>query len=539
MAAVEYIHKGKRIPVLINGPRGPRPAKASEAAMVRRALASGTVTRATPAPKKRARKRNPYGPAMGDREEVIHQAAMAAARGERVQHYPIPTRPTAPEYHYLAALANFKAGRKAAGWEHVEKGEAAAADRAGRVNPKEPKPPRWVDSRSQWMGGDTRRLYAFTDTRTGRVHVHPGQQYHRALRGLGPALTVRPATKAEAEAAGWPVRPGGWKVNPLTRAEARELGRVEGALDDASAAIRRGNEDAALADVSAARHMLARVERENPRRRKLRGKARELAARFIAEEMRAGRPQKQAIAIGIARARRATKQRENPIGLVFTGKDRETKEGEYLGPGYYRPVVRDSEGKKHRPRIPLDDIEGAPEAVEIHEAARPMRPPPPRKRGRPRGGRRGPKKAPRSKISSRGKRAAAARRRRRNPQTRGAAEHRIAALGDLFLASRTRWRETLSRHGEGSPQERAAWTAYRKIAKRWGSADVVRRQEIARARDEGSARFARAHGVRRARADLHHIIEARGRGEGWATPAQFAGGRRNPARRAAKRAAGG
>jgi hypothetical protein len=41
---------------------------------------------------------------------------------------------------------------------------------------------------------------------------------------------------------------------------------------------------------------------------KLLGRAHELAGKFIAEEVRAGYPQKQAVAIGISRARSAAKK---------------------------------------------------------------------------------------------------------------------------------------------------------------------------------------------------------------------------------------
>lgn len=43
---------------------------------------------------------------------------------------------------------------------------------------------------------------------------------------------------------------------------------------------------------------------------KLRGRSRKLASKFIAEEIRAGIPQRQAVAIGISRARAAQKKTE-------------------------------------------------------------------------------------------------------------------------------------------------------------------------------------------------------------------------------------
>lgn len=68
--------------------------------------------------------------------------------------------------------------------------------------------PRWNDKRG-WTGGDTRTLYAFTDKRTGRVVVYPGGS---VSRGVGPEMTVRVATRAEAQQR-WqdPLNPG-WKV---------------------------------------------------------------------------------------------------------------------------------------------------------------------------------------------------------------------------------------------------------------------------------------------------------------------------------------
>lgn len=67
--------------------------------------------------------------------------------------------------------------------------------------------PKYTEKRG-WVGGDSRTLYAFTDERTGQVHVYPGG----AARGVGPACTVRVATRSEAEA-GWqnPLH-AGWKV---------------------------------------------------------------------------------------------------------------------------------------------------------------------------------------------------------------------------------------------------------------------------------------------------------------------------------------
>lgn len=56
------------------------------------------------------------------------------------------------------------------------------------------KAPRWSD-RKGWVGGDPRRLYAFTCKHTGAVEVKPGN----AGTAVGPHCDVRPATRAEAE----------------------------------------------------------------------------------------------------------------------------------------------------------------------------------------------------------------------------------------------------------------------------------------------------------------------------------------------------
>lgn len=50
---------------------------------------------------------------------------------------------------------------------------------------------------------------------------------------------------------------------------------------------------------------------------KLRGSARSLASKFIAEETRSGLPRKQAIAVGISRARaRASQKKAKPDKIV-------------------------------------------------------------------------------------------------------------------------------------------------------------------------------------------------------------------------------
>lgn len=67
--------------------------------------------------------------------------------------------------------------------------------------------PTWNDTKG-WTGGNDRTLYAFTDTRTGRVVVRPVYD----TRGIGPAATVRVATRTEAlEQWQNPLHPG-WTV---------------------------------------------------------------------------------------------------------------------------------------------------------------------------------------------------------------------------------------------------------------------------------------------------------------------------------------
>lgn len=68
--------------------------------------------------------------------------------------------------------------------------------------------PRWTDKHG-WRGGDSRTLYAFTDQRTGETLVRPVYAYH----GTGPpVVTVRPATRNEAERLWQSPLHSGWKV---------------------------------------------------------------------------------------------------------------------------------------------------------------------------------------------------------------------------------------------------------------------------------------------------------------------------------------
>lgn len=68
--------------------------------------------------------------------------------------------------------------------------------------------------RRGWVGGDSRALYAFTDKRTGTVHVHPGGgKGKKLLRGVGgPEQRVRLATRAEAQKHWQDPLHAGWKV---------------------------------------------------------------------------------------------------------------------------------------------------------------------------------------------------------------------------------------------------------------------------------------------------------------------------------------
>ena len=67
--------------------------------------------------------------------------------------------------------------------------------------------PRYNDKRG-WLGGDPKRLYTFIDERTGHITVRPGRW---PGGGIGPAVTVRPATRSEAQE-NWQTNSQGWKV---------------------------------------------------------------------------------------------------------------------------------------------------------------------------------------------------------------------------------------------------------------------------------------------------------------------------------------
>ncbi len=67
--------------------------------------------------------------------------------------------------------------------------------------------PRYSES-GGWRGGAKKTLFAITDKRTGRVIVRPREQ----MRGVGPEVRVRVATRAEAEQHWQSPLHSGWKV---------------------------------------------------------------------------------------------------------------------------------------------------------------------------------------------------------------------------------------------------------------------------------------------------------------------------------------
>lgn len=76
--------------------------------------------------------------------------------------------------------------------------------------------PKYNTRRGRWVGGDSRTLYTFTDPVTGHKTVAQGTQtadgthfkHYRIPVGAG--ATVRVATRAEADAAGYTQGGGGW-----------------------------------------------------------------------------------------------------------------------------------------------------------------------------------------------------------------------------------------------------------------------------------------------------------------------------------------
>lgn len=103
----------------------------------------------------------------------------------------------------------------------VEEGEDDGKDDAASSSPevrnaaRRPRNtlPRYDKRKGMWRGGDSRTIYAFTSPETGRTWVMPGQY----TMNWGPNVTVRVATRAEAEEL-WqnPLHPG-WTVDESPR----------------------------------------------------------------------------------------------------------------------------------------------------------------------------------------------------------------------------------------------------------------------------------------------------------------------------------
>lgn len=74
--------------------------------------------------------------------------------------------------------------------------------------------PKWNDKKG-WMGGDSRRLYAYIDRLTGKITVWPGSSgLSHSPAKVGPNADVRPATRAEAVKHWQDPLHVGWKVDP-------------------------------------------------------------------------------------------------------------------------------------------------------------------------------------------------------------------------------------------------------------------------------------------------------------------------------------
>ena len=73
---------------------------------------------------------------------------------------------------------------------------------------KRVKLPRWNDRRGEWVGGDSRTLYAFTGRVTGQTAVYPGGYRFP----FGPEVDVRMATRAEAERLWQDPLHSGWRT---------------------------------------------------------------------------------------------------------------------------------------------------------------------------------------------------------------------------------------------------------------------------------------------------------------------------------------
>jgi hypothetical protein len=87
----------------------------------------------------------------------------------------------------------------------------AAARRRGSL-------PRFDERKGMWRGGDSRTLYAFTSLMTGRTWISPGGW----TMNWGPQVTVRVATRAEAEELWQRPLHSGWIVDESPRNAASE-----------------------------------------------------------------------------------------------------------------------------------------------------------------------------------------------------------------------------------------------------------------------------------------------------------------------------
>lgn len=67
--------------------------------------------------------------------------------------------------------------------------------------------PRYSETRG-WHGGAKNTLYAIEDRRTGGVVVRPREQ----MRGIGPEVAIRLATRSEAERHWQRPLHSGWKI---------------------------------------------------------------------------------------------------------------------------------------------------------------------------------------------------------------------------------------------------------------------------------------------------------------------------------------
>ena len=71
----------------------------------------------------------------------------------------------------------------------------------------------WNDTKCRWEGWDMNTLYAITDNRTGKLLVRPGFD----MRSIGPEVTIRVATRTEAEERWQKPLHAGWTVSEPRR----------------------------------------------------------------------------------------------------------------------------------------------------------------------------------------------------------------------------------------------------------------------------------------------------------------------------------